>query len=146
LETLGRIEKHQLLHPNVTFPGATRKQREILRGEVYDLIAAGEPERGFGAHDGADLHGGEVEQVIIILPLAATVINTFLPDEQPFAVFGPVERADWSFALTDSAMVVDRASIDLDLEPADLFARLPARLLTTSRNNAPSPARVRASV
>ena len=68
------------------------------------MIAAGEPERGLGAHDGADRHGGEVEQVIIILPLAATVINTFLPDEQPFAVFGPGERADWSFALTDGAM------------------------------------------
>ena len=118
-----RIEKHELLHPNVVFPVSARKGREVLRGNVYDLIAAGQPERGVGARDRAELHGGEVDQVIVILPLAAAVIKTFLPDQQPFAVFGPVERADRSFALADRAVVVDRASVDLDLEPADLLAR-----------------------
>ena len=50
-----RIEKHELLHPNVAFPVSARKGREVLRGDVYDLIAAGQPERGVGARDRAEI-------------------------------------------------------------------------------------------
>jgi hypothetical protein len=85
------------------------------------LIAAGQPERREGARDRTELHGGDLDQVIVILPLAAAVVQTFLPDQQPFAVFGPVERSDRSFALADGAAVVDRAGVDLDLELADLL-------------------------
>src|ERR1039458_10727523 len=66
-----RIEKHELLHPNVAFPVSTWKGREVLRGNVYDLIAAGQPERGVGARDRAELHGGELDPGIVILPPAA---------------------------------------------------------------------------
>ena len=121
--SLDRIEKHELLYPNVVFPVSARKGREILRGDVYDLIVAGQPERGVGARDRVELHGAKVDQIIVILPLATAVIKTFLPDQQPFAVSGPIERADRSFALADGAVVVDRASVDLDLEPTDLLAR-----------------------
>lgn len=101
----------------------TRKRREIPWGEVYDLIAARQPERDLGARDAADHHGGEVEQVVVILPRGAAIIQTLLADKQPLAVLGPVKRADWCVALADGAMVVDLASIDLDLEPTYLLTR-----------------------
>ena len=118
-----RIEKHELLYPNVVFPLLSRKGREALRGAVYDLIAARQPERSVSARDRAELHSGKVDQIVVILPLATAVVKSFLPDQQPFAVLGPVKRADRSFALADSAVVIDRADVDPDLEPADLPAR-----------------------
>ena len=87
-----RIEKHELLYPNVVFPLLSRKGREALRCDVYDLIAARQPERGVSARDRAELHSGKVDQIIIIPPLATAVVKSFLPDQQPFAVFGPVKR------------------------------------------------------
>jgi hypothetical protein len=50
-----RIEKHELLYPNVVFPLLSWKGREALRGDVYDLIAARQPERGVSARDALDL-------------------------------------------------------------------------------------------
>jgi hypothetical protein len=105
------------------FPCPPGSGAKALRVHVYDLIAPWQPEGSVGARDRAELHSRKVDQVIIVLPLATPVIKTFFPDQQPFAVFGPVKRVDRSFALADSAVVIDRASIDLDLEPADLTAR-----------------------
>jgi len=93
---------------------------KFSRCDVYDLIAARQPERGVSTRDRAELHSGKPDQTIVILPLATAVVKSFLPDQQPFVVLGPVKRADRSFALVDSAVVIDRADVDLDLEPADL--------------------------
>jgi len=64
-----------------------------------------------------ELHSDEVDQRIVILPLAIAVVKSFLPDQQPFDALAPVKKADRSFALADSDLVIERADIDLDLEP-----------------------------
>jgi hypothetical protein len=112
------------------FPLLSRKGREALRCDVYDLIAARQPERGVSARDRAELHSGKVDQIIIIPPLATAVVKSFLPDQQPFAVFGPVKRVAASTSDPSGEKAPNQANV------ASAEAALPKRQLSAAGRKA----------